>query len=125
VRFLQKRYLGPSLGWHDAPDAILRITTGGTTNVLLGNLVISVNFNGAVALQLPQFKNTNPAQPGLMRDMPIVIADIGGYAGANPITLLAWPGETISSLPSTTIATPYGALILIPDPVAGGCTVAS
>jgi hypothetical protein len=57
--------------------------------------------------------------------MPIVIADIGGFAGTNPITLLAWPGESISSLSSTTIATPYGALILIPDPVAGGCTVAS
>jgi hypothetical protein len=125
VRFLQRRYLGPSLGWHDAPDAILRITTGGTTNVLLGNSVISVNFNGPVTIQLPQFMNSNPAQPGLIRDMPIVVADIGGYAGTNPITLLAWPGETISSLASTTIGTPYGALILMPDPVNGGCTVAS
>jgi hypothetical protein len=125
VRFLQRRYLGPSLGWVDAPDAILRITSGGTTNVLLGNSVISVNFNGPVTIQLPQFNNSNPAQPGLIRDMPIVIADVGGFAGANPITILSWPGETISSLRSTTIATPYGALILIPDPVAGGCTVAS
>jgi hypothetical protein len=125
VRFLQKRYLGPSLGWVDCVDAILRVTTGGMTYVLLGNSFVTVNYNGPVTLQLPQFKNMNPAQPGLIRDMPIVIADIGGYAGTNPITLLAWPGETISSLSSTTIATPYGALVLMPDPVNGGCTVAS
>ena len=125
VRFLQKRYLGPSLGWIDAVDAILRITAGGTTNILLGNSFVTVNYSEPVTLQLPAFKNTNPAQPGLIRDMPIVIADIGGFAGASPIALLAWPGEAISSLSSTTIATPYGALILIPDPVAGGCTVAS
>jgi hypothetical protein len=125
TRFLQRRYLGPSLGWVDAPDAILRITTGGTTNVQLGNSVISVNFNGPVTIQLPAFKNSNPAQPGLIRDMPIVIADVGGFAGANPITVASWPGETISSLSSTTIATPYGALVLMPDPVNGGCTVAS
>jgi hypothetical protein len=125
VRFLQKRYLGPSLGWHDAVDAILRVTTGGTTNILLGNSFITVNYNGAVTLQLPQFQNSNPAVPGAIRDMPIVIADIGGFAGTNPITILSWPGETISSLTSTTIATPYGALVLMPDPVNGGCTAAS
>jgi hypothetical protein len=84
----------------------------------------SVNYNGAVTLQLPAFKNTNPALPGQIRNMPMVIADIGGFAGTSPMTILPWPPETISSLTSTTIAS-AGALILIPDPVAGGCTVAS
>jgi hypothetical protein len=124
-RFLQKRYLGPSLGWVGAVDAILRITSGGTTNVQLGNSVVTVNFNGAVTIQLPMFKNANPAVPGLIRDMPIVIEDQGGFAGTSPITILPAPGETISSLSSTTITSPFGALLLIPDPVNGGCTVAS
>lgn len=122
-QFRQKLYLGPSQGWIDAATAILRIVTAGITSVELGNSFITVAVNGTVTVQLPKFKNTNPALPGQMRDIPIVIADIGGFALANPITILPFAGETISSLSSATIASNYGALVLVPDPVNGGCTV--
>lgn len=122
-RTRQKQYLGPSQGWIDAVDSILRVTTGGTTVVELGNSLITVSFNGAVTLQLPVFKNTNPALPGQMRDIPIVIADIGGFALTHPITILPGAGETISSLATLTIASAYGAVVLVPDPVNGGSTV--
>ena len=126
TRFLQRQYLGPSLGWIDAVDAILRINNAGTTLVQLGSSVITVNTGGLVTIQLPAFKNTNPALRGQIRDIPLVIVDIGGFAsGANPITILAASGETISGLTQVQITSAYGAVILQPDPVNGGCSVAS
>ena len=125
TRFLQRQYLGPSLGWIDAVDAILRINNAGTTLVQLGSSVVTVNTGGAVTVQLPVFKNTNPALRGQIRDIPVVVMDIGGFAGTNPITILPAVGETISGLAQVQINSPYGAVVLQPDPVNGSCVVVS
>jgi len=125
ARFRQRQYSGPSLGWVDAVDAILRISVAGTFAVQLGSSVITANVAGTVTLQLPSFRNVNPALLGQIRAIPLTIMDIGGFAGTSPITILASAGETISGQPQVQITTAYGAVILQPDPILGGCTVVS
>jgi hypothetical protein len=120
-----KIYLGPSVGWVDGPSAILRITAAGTTIAQLGNSLILVSVNGAVTIQLPTFKATSIAATlsGQYVEYPIAICDVGGFALANPITILPGGSELISGLASITIASNFGAVVLQPDPVNGGCTV--
>src|SRR5438105_5026245 len=102
-------WMGPSIGWINAPQAVLRVTAGGTTVVQLGNTIVTVNFNGAVTIQLPKFKALNNALPGQLIDFPVTVIDTGGFAGANPITILPGAGELISGLASIQITSPFGA----------------
>ena len=118
-RQTQLTYLGPSIGWvRTAASVVLPVTAAGTTNVLLGNTLVTVNVNGAVTLQLPSTK-TSPAGagaiPGIYVQNPLTIVDIGGFAAAHPITILPAAGETIDAQASLSLQTAYGAYILSPN----------
>lgn len=120
--------LGPSIGWIDAPEAIIRVTGVGTTTIFLGTSVVTVNVNAAVTIQLPAFKGSAAgaiALPGQFADTNVTVVDIGGFATANPITILPATGETISGQASYQITSNYGAIVLQPDPINGGCSVSS
>ena len=127
VRQTQKVYLGPSIGWvMAASGVVLPITAGGTTNVVLGNSLITVNHNGAVTVQLPSSKPSSAgatAQPGTYPIVPLTIVDIGGFAASHPITILPYSGETIDGLTSITIQAAYGAYVLSPNQTSGGWTL--
>src|SRR5258706_2594723 len=92
----QRIYMGPSIGWVNAPaSVILSIIAGGTTVVLLGTTLVLVNANAAVTVQLPSAKDATVPAVGLSGPYlknPITIVDIGGLAQAHPITILpaAW-----------------------------------
>jgi len=120
-------YLGPSVGWIEAPlTSILRITTAGTITVLGGNTLITVNVNGAVTIQLPPAKGNAAGAggvPGTFMATPIVIVDIGGFATANPITINAAGAETIDGQASVSLSSNYGAFTLQPDVINGGWTL--
>jgi hypothetical protein len=120
-------YLGPSIGWVEVSwQAILNVTAGGTTNILRGTNLILVNFNGAATIQLPSFKATaagGMAIPAQFALIPIVICDVGGFAFANPITVLPFGTELISGLASVPIASNFGSLVIRPDIVNGGGTL--
>jgi len=126
-RTRQKIWMGPSVGWVEAPAAITRVTVGGTTVISLGTSIVTVAFNGAVTINLPQFKGSTSAfaigLPGQFVPETITIIDTGGFAAANPITITPGAGETISGLASIQITSNFGAFVLQPDPVNGGSTV--
>ena len=123
-RQTQLTYLGPSIGWvRTAVSVVLPITATGTTNVLLGNTLVTVNVNGAVTVQLPSTKTSAAgagALPGNYVQNPLTIVDIGGFAAAHPITILPAAGETIDGLASISLQTAYGAYILSPNISASG-----
>lgn len=123
-RETQKVYLGPSVGWVEISSQwMLNILAAGTTNILLGTNLILVNFNGSVTVQLPQFKATAAgaqAIPKQFATIPVVIVDVGGFAGAHPITILPFGTELISGLASIQITAPRGAYVIQPDIVNGG-----
>ena len=123
-RQLQRTWMGPSVGWVTAAGTVvLPITTVGTTTVLPGNSLITVRVNGPVTIQLPSSKASPAgpqAVPGSFLFTPISIIDIGGFAGANPITILAATGELIDGLPSIQITTAYGGIFLDPNLISGG-----
>jgi hypothetical protein len=116
-----KRYLGPSIGWINAPaeiSSIQPITAGGTYTIDLSITYVPVNTTGSVTIILPPA--TNPAAgvgavPGPFAEAPIVIVDISGNAQAHPITIQPAAGETIMGLPSITISTNYGGYTLAPN----------
>lgn len=120
-------WMGPSIGWVEAPNAILRVTSGGTTVVQQGVGIVTVNFNGAVTIQLPVFKGSVAAgaigQPGPYVNDTVTIIDTGGFATANNITILPGAGETIDGQPSYPISSNFGAVVLQPDPINGGSSV--
>jgi hypothetical protein len=126
-RQMQKVFFGPSVGWIWVPAAvILPVTVAGITQVQIGNSLITVNVNGAVTLQLPKFKGSVAGAgsvPGSFTVTPIVIVDIGGFATANPITILAGAGETIDGQASISLSSSYGAFTLQPDVINGGATL--
>src|SRR6267142_2465660 len=65
-RQTQRVFMGPSIGWVNAPiTSILPVTAAGTTVIQLGNTLITVNVNGAVTLQLPKFKGNQAGAGGL------------------------------------------------------------
>lgn len=123
-RETQKVYLGPSVGWVEISSQwMLNVLVGGTTNILLGTNLILVNFNGAVTIQLPQFKATTAgaqAIPKQFATIPVAIIDVGGFAGAHPITILPFGTELIAGLASLQITAPRGAYVIQPDIVNGG-----
>ena len=123
----QKVYLGPSIGWVTAPSTvILRVTTAGTTTVQLGNSLITVSVNGSVTLQLPLARSNAAGQaavPGQAVAIPVVVVDIGGFATANPITILPAGAETIDGPASASLSSSYGSFTLQPDVINGGWTL--
>lgn len=126
-RQTHKVYLGPSVGWQEvAWEWVLNVTSGGTTNMLLGSNLVLVNFNGAVTIQLPSFKATSAGAQAIPKQfliLPVVISDIGGFALANNITILPFSGETLSGLSSIKLASNYGSIVIRPDIVNGGGTL--
>lgn len=113
-----KQYLGPSLGWVTIPapaSSILAVTAAGTYTVNRSVTLITVNVAGAVTLNLPKAHTpTQKAQLGLFVQTPIVIVDVGGNAGANPITIAPFAGETIMGLASIQLGVNYGGYTLKP-----------
>jgi hypothetical protein len=113
-----RQYLGPSMGWVTIPApaaSILAITAAGTYTVSRSTTLVQVNVNGAVTLNLPKAHTpAKPAQLGLFVQTPLVIADVGGFATANPITIVPFAGETIMGLASIRITVNYGAFTLKP-----------
>lgn len=122
-----KVYMGPSIGWVAAPDqSILPIVAGGTTILARGMTLVTVNFNGLVTIQLPSSKASlagPSAIPGQFVITPVVIVDVGGFAGANNVTILPFAGELIDGLAQIKITTPYGAYVLQPQINTGGWTL--
>lgn len=120
----QRVYLGPSVGWIEVPYSVwLPVTVGGTTNVLRGNTLVTINFNGNVTLQLPSsLASAAGAQaiPGSFIDTPLTIVDIGGFAQANTYLILPFGSETIDNQASIQLVSAYGAFILKPQVLVGG-----
>jgi hypothetical protein len=122
-----KTYLGPTIGWVFLPGRNpLEITSAGTFVISPDTSLVRVNVNGAVILTLPTaIDPASPAvaQPALAARTPITIVDIGGFAGANPITIQPASGaENIMGLASIQINSPFGAFTLSPSNVLHGWT---
>jgi hypothetical protein len=126
-RQTQKLYLGPSVGWVEVADQwLLNIIAGGTTNLSRGTNLVLVNFNGSVTIQLPSLKASAAgaqAIPKQFTTVPIIITDIGGFAFANPITILPFGTELISGLNTIPLASNFGSIVIRPDIVNGGGTM--
>jgi hypothetical protein len=119
----RKTYLGPSVGWIEAPaQNILPITSAGTYNIDPSTNLIEVNVAAAVTIVLPpcQFPLAGAqAQPRLFASNPITIIDIGGNAASNNITIQPNnASETVMGLTSIKIATNFGGFTLQPVPSA-------
>lgn len=123
-----RTYLGPSVGWVMFQQAsTLTVTAGGVTTIDLSVTIVQVNFNGAVTIQLPSSivpPSPTPAitiQPSSL--LPnITISDIGGFASANPITILPFGSELIFGLSSVQITADYGGYSLKGIPTGGWST---
>lgn len=127
----QRLYMGPSVGWVDAPqDAILPITATGTYTIFRGTNLITINVNASVTINLPSSKASPQgpqAIPGQWVLVPVVIADIGGFATSlpgPPVYLINPFGtEKISGLSSVHLTSPWGSLVLQPILATGGWTL--
>jgi hypothetical protein len=124
VRQTQLVNLGPSVGWVLAPYAwYWAITTAGTTNILRGTSVVTINVNGNVNVQLPSAKQ-NPAGPqavpGSFIGAPVTILDLGGFAPGAVYTILPFGAELIDGLASIVISSQYGLYQLQPNLISGG-----
>src|SRR6266487_3842477 len=112
IRQTQRVYMGPSVGWVNAPaSVILPVTTTGTTVVLLGTTLVLVNVNAAVAIQLPSAKDAGVPAIGLS----------GPYI-KSPITILPAAGENIMGLSSISLTVNYGGYTLNPSNTQQGWT---
>lgn len=119
-RAWNRQYLGPSIGWVDAPARnILAITAGGTYALDPSTSLVTVNTTGAVTIILPSAVTPSAgaqAQPRLFVQNPITIVDIGGNAQAHPITIQRNnSGESIMSLASIQITVNFGGYTLEPN----------
>lgn len=117
-------YLGPSVGWVNAPDDNeWSITAAGTTTISPGTNIVKVNIAGVVSVQL--FSTINPVVPAGVRPgdfvvTPLTVMDLGGLASAvNTITILPYGAETIDGLASIQILNAYGAFTLFPKSTGG------
>jgi hypothetical protein len=103
--------------------AIISITAPKTIALPIGIGLVEVNVaSGAVVIELPSAIGSAAgamAQPATFAAGSITIADIGGHADGNPITISAAPGETIVGESSITIASKYGAVTLNPNITTG------
>lgn len=119
-----KTWFGPTLGWAMTQIAsIFAVSAGGTTNVPKLTTLVMVNFNGAVTLQLastiPSGVSPLPLDAGTLFVYPLTIVDVGGFAAANPITILPAVGELIMGLASIQIANDHGSFSLLPKRTGG------
>ncbi len=114
IRLWEKTYLGPSLGWIMLQvSSIVNVVAGGTTQVPAGTTLVTVNFNGAVSLQLA---SSVPILGAVTQ--PLTVVDVGGFAATGNITILPFGTEKIMGLSSLVIATNFGGFNLLP--VSGG-----
>jgi hypothetical protein len=119
-------YQGPSLGWSQGaapPTAVTSVTIAGTTVVTQGTSLVHVNVNGSVTIQLYRSKGNVAGAgqvPGSYLQSIVTINDVGGFAQANPITILPAVGETISGSNSFIINANYGLVSLLSDVLNGG-----
>ncbi len=126
-----RQYLGPSVGWVTVPApaaSILAITAAGTYTLQPSTTLVTVAVNGAVIINLPKAHTPSAgaqAQPGLFVQQPIVIIDTGGFSFTHPITINPAAGETIMSLASIAINTPYGGYTLKPSDALTGWSAIS
>jgi molecular chaperone DnaK (HSP70) len=99
-----------------------RVLVGGTTNIVQGTTLVSVNVSTApVTIQLPSAISL-PAgtQPTKIAGQPLTVVDSGGNAVTRNITILPFGSETIMGLASVVIANNFGSYTLVPDEVNGG-----
>lgn len=126
-RQTQRVYMGPSLGWVQAPSqTVLPVTAGGVTTLLRGMNLVLVNVNAAVTIQLPSSIATTAgpqAIPFQSVVVPVVVLDQGGFAAAHPITILPFGAERIDGLASISIGVAFGAYVLRPETTLGGWTL--
>jgi hypothetical protein len=120
-------YMGPSVGYVRAPRrSPLAIIAAGTYTLNYSTNLVEVNVAGAVTIILPSAIDPKvPAGvlPGDYVKCPITIVDIGGFAGANPITIEPASGsETILGEASIQITASYGGYSLIPSNTQQGWT---
>lgn len=128
-RQTRRVYMGPSVGWVSLPDqTLVPITAIGTTTILRGMNLVTININGLVTVQLPSTLRTASPQaiPFQSEVYPTVVMDIGGFANTttSKYTILPAAGELIAGLASIAIVAPYGAYVLNPLPDTGGWTLA-
>lgn len=121
----QRVYMGPSVGWVQAPQqSVLPITAAGTFSVLRGMNLVTINVNGNVTINLPSSKASTKgpqAIPGQWVLVNVVIVDIGGHAGgANTYLINANGAELIDGFASITLSAPYGTYVLKPILETGG-----
>jgi hypothetical protein len=124
-RSFSQIWLGPSAGFIRVPAALLPITAAGTYQLVIGTVTVTVNVSGAVTIKLPSAINPPSAMAttvgALFADQPITIVDVGGFAGASPITIMPFSvAEKIMGLASITISINYGAYTLAPNSAVGG-----
>jgi hypothetical protein len=109
--------LGPTFGgvWYPLQNLLIAGATG-TVNLDPSTSMVQVNTPTAVTIVLPSAKlPVVPSQPGLFVKNPITIVDIGGNAGAHPITIQPVAGENIMGLSSIQITINYGGFTLEPS----------
>jgi hypothetical protein len=118
-----KEYLGPSIGWIEAPAPTSTVPTVTASqspyNVDLSTTLVAVGTGGGpVTINLP-FAQTLPAisNPRPSASSAITIVDVGGNAAANNITIVPQAGETIMGLASIKITANYGGFTLQPIPI--------
>jgi hypothetical protein len=114
-----QQYMGPSIGWVNGPDVNpFPIGVAGTYHIDHSSNYIPVGVAGAVTIILPSAVQPNvPAGvlPGLFMNIPVVIFDAAGFAGANPITIKPFSvSETILGLTQIQITVNYGGFTLLP-----------
>lgn len=115
-----KVYMGPSVGWINAPvQNVFPITSAGTYFLDPSTSFVTVNTSGSVTIVLPSCVDPTAgaqAQPGLFANNPIVIVDIGGNAQASPITIQRNNvNESVMGLASIQITVNYGGYTLAPN----------
>jgi hypothetical protein len=125
TRTFSQIWLGPSAGFARVPAAVLPITAAGTYQLQPGTVTVTVNVSGSVTVKLPSAINPASAMAGvvgaLFADQPITIVDVGGFAGANPITIQPFSAsEKIMGLAQITISDNYGAYTLAPNSAVAG-----
>lgn len=115
-----KVYLGPTVGWVWYPSrSQLLISAAGTYVLDPSTTYVQVSIAGAVTIFLPPLSGiTAPplVLPGRAVKAPISIVDVGGFAAANPITIMPNSiADTILGLTSIQIASAYGGFNLFPN----------
>jgi hypothetical protein len=116
--------MGPSIGWLFMPVfSNLSITAGGTYPLVKGTTYVSVNVAAPVTITLPPAMPVGfvaaISNPGNHINQPITIADVGGNAGAWPITINCVPGDTIEGLASIQITVNFAGRVFS-TPTEGG-----